>query len=138
MKDKEKVIHNILSQINWEYVLYSVKELKVLTGKVTKLELVDELTGYLLNVIETNKKHLITDLWDISYEILNNEKYILEVVFTPVIAFSNTYNSSISIPTVDNRVEMLQQRLKLALEVEDYENATKINKSLKKLLKVKN
>ena len=138
MENRTKVIHNVLKQINWEYVLYSVKELNLIPGKITKLELVNELTGFLLNVIETNKKHLITDIWDISYEELQEGNHILEVVFTPIIAFSNTFHANISTDTIDNRVQSLKQRLQLALEIEDYTNAIKIDKSLKKLLKVKN
>jgi hypothetical protein len=127
----EKAIHSVLKQVNWEFVMLSTKQLNLNKDKkYSKTELVEELTGILKNVLETNKKHLVTDLWTINHEKLEgHDEFILEVIFTPMIAWVDTFNSN----TKKDKLSRLQQRLKLALEIEDFEQAIKIDKSLQKL-----
>lgn len=129
---KEKIIHRIIQQVNWEFVVASTNLLHFKKGKkFTKTELVEELTDLIKNVIETNKRHLVTDFWSINFEQSENgEDFILEVIYTPMIAWVDTFKKSVK----KEKEGRLQQRLKLALEIEDYEKANKIQKDLEKLL----
>src|SRR4051812_41272492 len=128
MENKEKTIHNVIKQVNWELVLHNVKQLN-LGKQITKLELVEELAEILNNVIISDKTHLVTDLWTISYEKSDEGNFILEVMFTPIIIWIDTFSKN----NKKQKVNKLEQRLKLALEIEDYEKASKIKKSLEKL-----
>jgi hypothetical protein len=128
MESKEKAIHSIINQVNWELVLYNVKQLNF--GKqTTQKQLVEELVEILNNVIITDKKRLVTDLWTITFERANDGNFILEVMFTPIIVWMDTFSKN----NKKEKVNRLEQRLKLALEIEDYEKASKIKKSLEKL-----
>lgn len=128
MESKEKAIHTVVTQVNWDLVLYNVKQLT--SGKqITKTQLVEELTEILNNVIVTDKKHLVTDLWTVTYEKAQDGNFILEVMFTPIIIWMDTFSKNAK----KNKVSNLEMRLKLALEIEDYEKASKIKKSLEKL-----
>lgn len=124
---KEKMINNIIKAVNWELVLYNVN--KITEKKATKLQLVEELSDLLNNVILTKKSQLITDFWVISYEKDENEDYILEVMFTPIVVWVDTFNQT----NKNTQISRLEQRLQLALEIEDYRKAEKIKKSLDKL-----
>ncbi len=127
--EKEKMIHSVITKVNWELVLLNMKQLN--PGKqITKLQLVEELTEMLNNVITTDKRQFVTDVWAISYERDEDGEYILEVMFTPVIVWIDTLAKN----NRRNKVNRLEQRLKLALEVEDYMAAAKIKKSLEKLV----
>lgn len=129
MESKEKAIHTVINQVNWELVLYNVKQLNF--GKqTTQKQLVEELVEILNNVIITDKKRLVTDLWTITFERANDGNFILEVMFTPIIVWMDTFSKN----NKKEKVNRLEQRLKLALEIEDYEKASKIKKSLEKLV----
>lgn len=125
--EREQIIYSAINQINWDVVLYNVKQLNLRT-KPTKNKLVEELTEILNNVIIAEKKFLVTDLWTITYDQIAEEGFTLEVVFTSIIIWVDTVNK------VKDKVNRLEQRLKLAVEIEDYEKASKIKKSLEKLI----
>lgn len=126
---KEKLINNVVKSVNWDLVLYNMKQLTP-GRKITKLQLVEELTEILNNLIITEKRQIITDIWTINYEKEEGGDFILEVMFTPIVVWIDTLTNS----KKRDKISRLEQRLKLALEIEDYENAAKIRKSLTKLV----
>lgn len=130
--DKVKVIHNVLKQVDWDFIFSCAKHMEYKSGKrkLTKEQLVADLTDILKNVLETKKNKLVVDFWTITAEYTKDDKVCLEVIFTPVIIWSDNLSAGKTKKTSEER---LKERLELALEIEDYTKAAEIKKSLDKL-----
>jgi hypothetical protein len=123
----EKVIHSTLKQVNWEFVLSTYQTLR--EERVRKTDLVEEVKLLLENVVLKKKEQLIHDMWTIN-AVWGEENFCLELIFTPIIVFVDTYEKK---TVKNNKIQRLEERLRLALEIEAYEQAEKIQKSLNKL-----
>lgn len=130
--DKAKVIHNVLKQVDWDFIFSCAKHMKYKLGKkrLTKEQLILDLTDILQNVLESKKNKLIVDFWTITAEYTENNEVCLEVIFTPIIIWSDSLSQG---KTKKTNEERLKERLELALEIEDYTKAAEIKKSLDKL-----
>lgn len=130
--DRGKIVYNVLKQIDWDFVLLCVKHIDFTLHKqkITKNDLILDLTDILKNVLETRKTKLVTDIWTISCEYSGLDKVCVEAIFTPLIVWSDNLNTK-NTPKI--KEERLKKRLELALEIEDYNKAAEIQKSLDKL-----
>ena len=130
--DKAKVIHNVLKQVDWDFIFLCAKHMKYKLKKqrLTKEQLILDLTDILENVLDSKKTKLIVDFWTITAEYTEDNKVCLEVIFTPVIIWSDNLSTGETKKTSEER---LKERLELALEIEDYTKAAEIKKSLDKL-----
>lgn len=128
-----KIIHSILKQIEWDFVLTCTKQLNLNYSEkeFTKNQLVEELTDILKNIIETDKSHYVTDFWTINYQKAEGGNFTLEVIFTPIIVWVDTFAQRTK---RGDEISNLKQKLKLALEIEDYIKAESIKKDLEKVL----
>ena len=111
--DKAKIIHNVLKQVDWDFIFLCAKHMK-----------------YKLKKQRLTKEQLILDFWTITAKYTEDDKVCLEVIFTPIIVWSDNLSTGKSKKTSEER---LKERLELALEIEDYTKAAEIKKSLDKL-----
>lgn len=130
--DRGKIIYNVLKQVDWDFIFSCVKHIdfNLHKTKITKSDLILDLTDMLKNVLVTRKTRLVTDIWTITCEYSGKDQACIEVVFTPIIIWSDNFDTKKSPKVRENR---LKERLELALEIEDYHKAAKIQKSLDKL-----
>jgi hypothetical protein len=127
--DNAKLIHRILKQIDWDFVLLCARKLDSSKVKTTKADLIADLQLAIQNVIETNKNIVVIDLWVVHCD-QEGEDLCIEAVFTPLVACADTFPSRNS---KESKIAKIKNKIDLALEIENYEEATRLRKSMEVL-----
>jgi hypothetical protein len=131
--DKNTLIHNVVKQVEWDFILHILSEMKytLKDKKLTKKQLVDDLIMHLEATLNDKKNKLVTDIWTINCEYDDNTDYIfVEVLFTPIVIWADTEKKK---HYTNDKIKRLEQRLELAVLSEQYEKASKIKKTLDKI-----
>lgn len=131
MKSSEKLIHDTLTTIDWNYVLYTYKTLDLpLNGskKVTKKQLLVDLRELLTDVFKLQKNYVHANNWIISF-YKDNDDIVLEVSFAPITIYTDSFGDMGKKRQIDD----LKNQLEIATQAENYERAVKIKKTLDKL-----
>ena len=127
--NKGKVIHKILKQIDWDLVLHCSRKLNLVSPKTTKADLIADLQLIVQNALETKKTVVATDQWVIYCE-LEEDNVCVEVVYTPMVVWADTLPSRNS---KKSKIARIEDKLSLALEIENYEEADRLKKSIEDL-----
>lgn len=132
--DKNTLIHNVIKQVKWDFVLSILTESNyTLTNKkLTKKQLVDDLIMHLEAVITNKKNRLVTDIWIINcvYDDNDTDYVFVEVLFTPIRIWADSKKEKCY---KDDEILRLEKRLELAVQLEQYEKASEIKKTLDKM-----
>ena len=123
------MIHKIIKQIDWDFVLLCARKLDTTKIKATKADLVADLQLAITNAIETNKNIVIIDFWVVHCE-QDSENICIEAVFTPLVATADTFPSYNS---TESRIAKINNKISLALEIENYEEAFRLKKNMEVL-----
>lgn len=132
------LLHKALENINWDYVSRSFRGLGIswYGGErvPTKKELINDLTEIIeitFDNLESDPEatQTVTPHWIVCLEEDKETKeLLLEVIFTPFALFINSKGSTDK--TMSINIEKLKERLKMALQKENYELASLIQESL--------
>lgn len=127
----DKIIHNILNSINWEYVCHSYQKLELTFNgkkKVSQKQLAADLRELLIDVIKTKKSFVSANKWLIYY-FEDKDMFTLEVNFAPISSYQDSFGK------IDKYLEaqQLKKQLDFAKEAENYERAAKIQQLIDKI-----
>jgi len=136
---KNKLLHKALESVDWDYVARSFQNLGLQWyGSETKVPTKKELTTDLTEIIETAfnsvgeenmSTQIVTPHWIVCVEKdEGSDEVLLEILFTPFTLLTSSRDKSEKIENVN--IDKLNQRLKMALEKENYELASLIQETL--------